>query len=247
MRDILVVKKRNCAVHLNPVRYGAIHIGKRAIGLDHGDKALPVNAAEKPKQLRNEARRQAIVDVASPAFLEKGYANISLSAIAAQVGGSKATMWRHFPSKADLFAAVLDRQTASFRESLEAVFRKGRTLRETLRDFCIAYMEKLNSEEAIALHRLVIAEAGRFPELGVIFYDRGPGLVGNMLAAFIRDASDRGEVTVTDADAAARDVIAMCLSDRFQKALFGIAAAGQGADFAEEADRIADQFMKTFA
>lgn len=214
-----------------------------------GDKG--VSEAEKPKQLRNEARRQAILEVAAPAFLEHGYARISLSAIAAQVGGSKATMWRHFPSKADLFAAVLERQTASFRASLDAALGQRRTLRETLRDFCMAYMAKLNSDEAIALHRLVIAEAARFPEMGEIFYGQGPALVGAMLATTIREASERGEVGVPDADAAARYVIAMCLSDRFQKALFGICdaapAPGGTAEFAEEAERIADQFMRAFA
>lgn len=210
-----------------------------------------MSGAGKPKQLRNEARRQAILDVAAPAFLEHGYARISLSAIAAQVGGSKATMWRHFRSKAELFEAVLEQQTASFRESLDAVFGQGRTFRESLRDFCIAYMEKLNSEEAIALHRLVIGEAGRFPEMGEIFYQQGPGLVGALLATSIRHAHDRGQIAVEDAEGAARHVIAMCLSDRFQKALFGIADAAPAevvaAELAEEAERITDQFMRAFA
>jgi AcrR family transcriptional regulator len=203
-----------------------------------------VIGAEKPKQLRKGARREAILDVAAPAFLEHGYARISLSAIAAQVGGSKATMWRHFPSKADLFAAVLERQTESFRESLDAVLRQRRTLRETLRDFCVAYMVKLNSEEAIALHRLVIAEAARFPEIGEIFYRQGPALVNRLLTEAIAEACRRGDLGPCDAEAAARYITSMCLSGRFQHMLYGIGNHESDEDHFHEAERIVDFFMK---
>lgn len=194
----------------------------------------------KRRQLRKGARREAILAVAARAFLEKGYSAISLSAIAAEVGGSKATLWRHFRSKAELFEAVLERETESFRRDVEQALGKNRSFRAALRDFCIAYMTMLNSDDAVALHRLVIAEAWRFPELGEIFFERGPELVTRALAQAIAAASVRGELGPCEPDVMARYITAMCLSDRFQKTLFGVQAPQCSADFASEAERIVD-------
>src|SRR3546814_15841215 len=52
-------------------------------------------------------RRSAIVAIAQQAFSEQGFGGTSMSAIAARMGGSKATLWAYFPSKKDLFAAAL--------------------------------------------------------------------------------------------------------------------------------------------
>lgn len=205
-----------------------------------------MDEAAKPKQLRKGARREAILAVAARSFLEKGYAEISLSAIAAEVGGSKATLWRHFRSKAELFEAVLDRETTAFRENLLDVLRRGGPIRAVLRDFCIAYMEMLNSEDAVALHRLVIGEAARFPELGEIFFGRGPALVNRLLADAIAEASGRGELRPCDAAVAARYITSMCLSGRFQHTLYGIGNHESDEGHAEEAERIVGFFMRGF-
>ncbi|MEO6377128.1 MAG: helix-turn-helix domain-containing protein, partial [Caulobacteraceae bacterium] len=55
-----------------------------------------------------DLRRQAILNVACEAFLAEGYAAVSMSAIAATLGGSKATLYAYFRSKAELFAAVME-------------------------------------------------------------------------------------------------------------------------------------------
>lgn len=205
-----------------------------------------MNETAKPKQLRKGARREAILAVAARAFLEKGYAEISLSAIAAEVGGSKATLWRHFRSKAELFEAVLDRETTAFRENLLDVLRRGGPIRAVLTDFCVAYMEMLNSDDAVALHRLVIGEAARFPELGEIFFGRGPALVNGLLTEAIAEAYRRGELRPCDAGVAARYITSMCLSGRFQHTLYGIGSRESDEDHALEAERIVGFFMSGF-
>ena len=55
-----------------------------------------------------EAKRAAIVAAARAAFFAHGYGATSMSSIAVTVGGSKTTLWSHFRSKEDLFAAVVD-------------------------------------------------------------------------------------------------------------------------------------------
>ncbi|HEY2834957.1 MAG TPA: helix-turn-helix domain-containing protein, partial [Rhizomicrobium sp.] len=61
-----------------------------------------------PAKPDRDERREAILKVAHTAFLSDGYAATSMSAIAAKVGGSKATLYYYFPSKEELFLAVID-------------------------------------------------------------------------------------------------------------------------------------------
>jgi len=56
---------------------------------------------------KGEAKRKAILETAFRLFREQGFEKTSMSEITAQVGGSKATLYRHFPSKEELFAECL--------------------------------------------------------------------------------------------------------------------------------------------
>ena len=56
-------------------------------------------------RLDRDARRELILDVAQEVFLEEGFANASMSTIAARLGGSKGTLYNYFKSKDDLFTA----------------------------------------------------------------------------------------------------------------------------------------------
>ncbi len=55
-----------------------------------------------------DEKREAILRIAYQAFLTDGYAATSMSEIARQVGGSKATLYNYFCSKEELFTAVVD-------------------------------------------------------------------------------------------------------------------------------------------
>ena len=56
---------------------------------------------------RSDAKRRAILDVASEVFLAQGYAATSMSEIAARLGGSKGTLYNYFRSKEELFSAFI--------------------------------------------------------------------------------------------------------------------------------------------
>lgn len=58
------------------------------------------------------ARRAQILDAATAAFARAGFAPTGLDDIAREAGISRAILYRHFDSKADLYRAVLDRARA---------------------------------------------------------------------------------------------------------------------------------------
>ena len=54
-------------------------------------------------------KRDSILDAAAQAFMDEGFDNASMDRIAEIAGASKRTVYNHFPSKEDLFRAVLNR------------------------------------------------------------------------------------------------------------------------------------------
>lgn len=208
-------------------------------------------ADDKPPLGRREARkldrREAIVEVAIDHFLQHGYAAATMSEIAAAIGGSKATLWSYFPSKEALFEAVLDRVTTMFRQQMIALLDPGADLEAVLRGFCRRFIEKVTSPRSVALYRLIIAEAGRFPEVGAIFYQRGPDTTLRFLAEFIELGMARGALRPGDPRQAATILIAQSMSGCHQQLLFGRIAQADPDEIDADADAAVDLLLRAYA
>jgi len=93
---------------------------------------------------------------------------------------------------------VLDDVTASFRQNLEDALRPGRDCSTTLRDFAERFLLKMLHPDSIRLHRLIVGEGGRFPEIGRIFYARGPQVVLERLSTYIGEQMKAGALRTDD-------------------------------------------------
>src|SRR5579859_4233216 len=144
-----------------------------------------------------------------------------MSAISAALGGSKGTLESYFPSKEDLFEAVVEEASSEYREHLAIALRPADSLRSTLKEFAHSLMEKINSAEALSLHRLVVAENGRFPEIGRVFYERRPQRICVLLAEFVGRQMEQGHLRQSDPVAAARALISLCTGGSHQDLLWG--------------------------
>jgi AcrR family transcriptional regulator len=206
-----------------------------------------VTSCPSRREARREARRETIVDVAAPYFLEHGYAGTTMSGIAAALGGSKGTLWSYFPSKELLFTAVIDRVTEAFRAQLSLILNPRDDIEIALRRFCLEFVRKITSPEAIALHRLVVGEANRFPEMGRIFYERAPRQMQQLLASFLADAMERGQLRRDDPLVAARQLVAMCMLGSHQQRLMGVVEQVSSEAIAGEVDRAMQTFILAYA
>lgn len=199
------------------------------------------------REARRQSRRETIIDVAAQSFLEQGYDGTTMSAIAATLGGSKGTLWSYFGSKELLFGAVIDRVTEAFRAQLSLILNLHDDAQAALRRFCVEFLRKVTSPEAIALHRLVVGETARFPEIGHIFYERGPRLTQQLLADFVRDAMARGVLREDDPLIAARQLIALCMYGRHQQMLMGTIETLDAEALDAEVERAMAVFMRAYA
>ena len=78
------------------------------------------------------------------------------------------------------------------------------------------------SEFGRRVFRICVAESDRFPELGQQFYESGPVLVRNRIAAYLTCAVSRGELVIDDIDLAADQFAELCKADIFSAVIFGV-------------------------
>ncbi|MGH8283095.1 MAG: TetR/AcrR family transcriptional regulator [Gammaproteobacteria bacterium] len=169
----------------------------------------------------NEAaggKREAILKAASKIFLETGFGAASMDAIAGEAKVSKQTVYNHFGSKEELFAAMVrdscDNMTLAFAEAA-----KDSNPEKTLRTIARHFMSVVFSEEKLAMHRILMAEVSRFPELGRIYYQSGPAIIRQFLADYFREQNQRGTLKVENPQYTAEQFISMVTCCRLRSEL----------------------------
>lgn len=198
------------------------------------------------REARRLNRRDAILGVAATYFLEHGYAGTTMSGIAAALGGSKGTLWNHFPSKEELFAAVLDYKITALRDRLIEILDPCEDLRATLKRFCIGHLKAVTSDEAVSLQRLVFAEAGRFPEMGQIFFERAPGVTRVLVGDFLSNAMERGLLRRSDPLAAAHCLVTFNMGGCHQELLWGHITKVTPKQIEEDVEASLDVFFRVY-
>lgn len=197
------------------------------------------------REARKQDRREAIVAAARRSFLDNGYAATSMSGLLKTLGGSKATLWGYFRSKEELFAAVIEDVTLVLRLQLESELLAAAELKPTLITFCRSFMNKMANPDAVATWRLVVAESGRFPEVGRIFYEQAARHVERALADYLAQQIQAGRIGGEDPARMAQLLISMCAAEQ-NKFLWGVALVDAG-DQAADAERYADYFLRLFS
>lgn len=138
----------------------------------------------------------AVLTAARKVFLEHGFSAATTDMIQRAAGVSKATMYACFPNKEALFVAVIEHQCASMTATYRAMHVSPGNITKTLTDLGMSCLDIVLSPDSLALNRVVMAEAPRFPELGRRFYLAGPKVVTAMVAERLREATEIGEINV---------------------------------------------------
>lgn len=201
-----------------------------------------------PRGARDD-KRDAIIRTALAAFLAEGYAETSMSSLAAKVGGSKATLYSYFKSKEELFAAVVGLKCEQICNLLnQAAIDGGGELEATLRNFGERFVALILNDDSIGTFRLAIAEASRFPEIGRAIYDSGVRKNHRRLADFLEQAKVAGRLRA-DADVmcAAEQFLDLCLSGIHRRRLWNVPPEPSPEEIRENVARAVATFMRAFA
>jgi TetR/AcrR family transcriptional repressor of mexJK operon len=160
---------------------------------------------------RHAARTEEIVTAATEVFFEKGYGRTSMDDVIAKVGGSKRTLYAHFPSKDALFVAIVrnisGRALSGFQPQLEGDFEA------TLREMGLHYLEILLKPQTISLFRAMVSEAPHFPHLAKTFFENGPHRISSHFSEFFKAHNAKGIYRISNPDLVARQFLGMIRGD----------------------------------
>jgi len=198
------------------------------------------------KKITPDERRATILDIAHDAFMRDGYAGASMSRIAAQLGGSKTTLYNYFASKKELFVAVADRESQRLFDQVFVVDQPTGDFRITLTELARRFLAALLSDHVVAGYRLIVAESGRFPEVGQTADQTALERGVSLLARYFQRAIDAGQMRNADPRLAAEQFVDLTCGTLHQKRLWNVIANATPERIAVEAERIANTFLAAF-
>lgn len=196
-------------------------------------------------RVKTEKKKNEIITIAGELFLSQGYGTVSMATIAAAVGGSKGTLYGYFSSKEEVFAAFVVSAGQQRWQEFIALEEQPNGIEARLVALGCRYLRLLLSSEIMSVNRLVIAEAGRFPELGRIFYDNGPKSVIGVISSTLQQSAETGELTIEDPIAEAWRFKSLCEARLFEQCLWGIRNGATEAEILENVEPACAIFLKS--
>lgn len=175
--------------------------------MSENEGSRPPRKKGRPTADERAQRRDEILDAAVRLFIRGGFEQVTLDDIVGEAHVTKRTIYAYIGDRTEIFLAAVERM-------------RERTFRQVaadagLRELAEHIVFMLQSDEAVGLHRLMIAEAQRFPELARRFYEEGP-----------RGYIVRLEALLPDSDPLlAEQLFALLLGEPHRQRLLGIRAA----------------------
>jgi TetR/AcrR family transcriptional repressor of mexJK operon len=199
---------------------------------------------------RSARKRRAIMEAATALFLRDGYRNTSMDQVAADAAVSKQTVYKQFADKEQLFRDIMlgvTGKSEAIITDMTSVLRSADVaspaeLRAVLTDLARRYIDGVLQPHVLALRRLIIAEAERFPDLARAYFEQAPAraieVVANALQAYI----ERGLLAADDSRLAATHFAYLVLAISQDRAMFYPHERPSPA----ERDRLASEAVRIF-
>lgn len=150
----------------------------------------------RPQVRCDDETRKVIILAAERQFCDLGYETANINVIAQNSGVSTKTLYRLFPTKADLFERVISLRIDEFvievdEENLDAMSLKAGLVR-----LLAAYGHLVLAADTIAIIRLVLAEAERFPQIAATFWEKAIERTNATLEQWLKRQSEAGRLVI---------------------------------------------------
>ena len=172
--------------------------------------SLPPTASVGTKrERRKEARPGELLEAALDLFVEKGFAATRVDEVAARAGVSKGTLFLYFPSKEELFKAVVRQNIAGrFEEWRDELDSFVGTTSDLLRYCYQVWWERIGATKASGITKLMFSEAQNFPEITEFYQQEVIGPGHDLLRRILQRGMDRGEFRPMELEYAVYSLIA---------------------------------------
>jgi AcrR family transcriptional regulator len=187
-----------------------------------------VRRCGRPRREEAARRHEHLLEVATQLFMAHGYEGASMGAVAEAAGAGKATLYRRYKDKKELFEAVL---TARINEWLLPLVQAAEDqdngassgdLEEILNDLSRAILRQARNPRFGALRRVIAAQSAQFPELAEKAYRQGWLRAVDTVASTLRAVALRQDLAIPNEKLAAEMLLNLILAPLSRAALYGV-------------------------
>jgi len=165
--------------------------------------------AHSKRERRKEARPGELLDAALDLFVEKGFAATRSEEVAARAGVSKGTLFLYFPSKEELFKAVVRENISGRFSEWNDEFEAFEGSTADMVRYCMrVWWERIGATRASGITKLVISEARNFPDLAAFYQQEVIVPSTALIRRILQRGMDRGEFRPLDLDYAVFSIVA---------------------------------------
>jgi AcrR family transcriptional regulator len=175
----------------------------------------------RPQLRPDDETRKIIYEAARHEFAAHGFAATSTETVARRAGVSTKTLYRIVPNKAALFEGVVSDRLDSFLSDFSLHVAEGADIETGLNAALMAYADLALDPDVVALQRIILQEAGQFPDLAATFYRKGIARTAAALSSWLRLQVKRGLIDLDNVDEAAGILIGMVGSAPQRAAIYG--------------------------
>jgi AcrR family transcriptional regulator len=188
--------------------------------------ATPPTADRAPppvsRRRRKETRPQELLDAALRLFVEKGFAATRSEEVARLAGVSKGTLYLYYPSKEELFKAVVRHNLVNLiTEGLELAASFEGPTAELLVTLMQIWWERVGNTPASGIHKIMFSEVRNFPDLAQFYADEVIAPADRLFSSTVQRGIDRGEFRPLPVHAVAHALMAPMIFLALQKHSLG--------------------------
>jgi AcrR family transcriptional regulator len=148
------------------------------------------------RQRRKDARPSELLDAALELFVEKGFAAARAEEVAQRAGVSKGTLYLYYPSKEELFKAVIVRNlTSRIADTAQQVQAWDGEMAPLLQSLLVRWWQETYASPASGVFKILISEMRNFPEIAEYYVQQviepGSALIGSIIAKGIASSEFR--------------------------------------------------------
>lgn len=148
---------------------------------------------------RSHARPGEITTAALKLFAERGFTATKLEDVAQAAGISKGTIYLYFPTKEDLFRAVVRQELLPTLEQLEVSAEAHQGPSTTLLRSVASRLTQIMETDAGSIPKLVLSEAGNFPEIAQFYAEEVVARGLRLFEGILERGAARGEFRPVEA------------------------------------------------
>ena len=206
----------------------------------------PAHSAGPVREPEPASKRQRVLEAAADLFMANGYGAVSMDAIAQSAGVSKATLYAWFASKDRLFATIVGEACLATTVAEDIFPLEPNDIGAALRVIAERVLRFLLQPRTLAVSRIVMAEAARFPELGQAYFENGPQHFRGRLAAWFLVQTASGRLAIPDPALAADQFSALLRTTMFMRATLALKPPASEADIEATVTATVDTFLRAF-